>query len=134
MEKSNQRTWQPSKGDFYYSAEWSFTERQFAPWRNQCQNEDTGGESSFVFRTEEECRTYCNKLNEAMEGIKRNHFFKTGSQTLSVTIYYCYPDNMSEEQAASMAAFCPDYDFKMGKVAAEKGLSITNVVCREGTE
>jgi hypothetical protein len=63
--------WKPKYNNIYWSP--ALYDNEFIPWEYSWQNSEIGNkrlEKGWVFRTEEECKQFCNKLNKAIEGVK----------------------------------------------------------------
>ena len=63
--------WRPKYNDNYWSP--SLFVNEFIPWMNSWKNSKIGNkrlEKGWVFRTEEECQAFCDKLDEAINSVK----------------------------------------------------------------
>lgn len=63
--------WKPKYNDHYWCP--SLYDSEFMPWKNSWQDSEIGNKrlgKGWVFRTEEECSEFCNRLNDAINSIK----------------------------------------------------------------
>lgn len=63
--------WKPKVEEDYYTP--SFTGFEFNPYRNVWEEDSTDDElynKDWVFKTEQECQEFCNRLNDAINQVK----------------------------------------------------------------
>lgn len=63
--------WKPNYTDSYWSP--SLYDSEFMPWKNSWNNSEIGNKrlgKGWVFRSEEECQEFCNRLNDAINSVK----------------------------------------------------------------
>ena len=63
--------WKPKLGDDYWMVDYKFFKFYCAgwTWKNSTYEIDAYN-NGYVFRTDEECQEFCDKLNQAIEGVK----------------------------------------------------------------